>query len=377
MIPTHPINPIAELNAWGHNLQQIASKPLDLCPEFPTIARRFEAWWAHECLDRPILIAAANTDPSRPINRRLDLLETPDEWLAAKKKDMLQLHRVGDALPHIRVDFGPVLLGGMLGGKIEFGADTTWTHAFIKDDWSNAPPWELRDDNPLFQLLRRLTDMVSKDAAGKYLVCMPDLGGSADVLLNLRGSQQLCMDAIEQPDRVKENIDAIYPAWRRAFMELYRITQSSNAGLIHWLQLWSNRPYMIPACDFNFMIGPNEFRDLCLPDIARQAATVGRAVFHLDGPGAARHIDALLEVPDIQAIQFTPGEGTPSALPWIEMFRKIQGKGRSVLVMSPAKEICALCDALRPEGLAIMITESIAPGAADELFEEFERKYQC
>jgi hypothetical protein len=348
---------------------------MEFCEQFPTIARRFEAWWNHDRLDRPIFIAAANTNPKRPINRRLDLLFTPEAWFEAKLADMKQLHRVGDALPHIRVDFGPVLLGGMLGGKIEFGADTTWTHAFIKDDWSNAPDWTLRDDNPLWLQLRKLLRMVAQDAANRYLVCMPDLGGSADVLLNLRGSQPLCLDVVEDPDRVRGAIDAIYPAWRRAFTELYRAAFEHGAGLIHWLQLWSSRPYMIPACDFNFMIGPKQFERVCLPDIARQAATVGRAVFHLDGPGAARHIDALLEVPDIQAIQFTPGEGTPSALAWVEMFRKIQGKRRSVLVICPAREVPALCEALRPEGLALMVTDSLAPEKLDELYGQFTRRY--
>jgi len=69
------------------------------------------------------------------------------------------------------------------------------------------------------------------------------------------------------------------------------------------------------------------------PIIARQASSVGRAVFHLDGPDAARHVKALLSVPAIDAIQFTPGAANPSAIPWIDMFRTIQSAGRSVLVV--------------------------------------------
>jgi len=369
------VTPIPGLKSWGEKLRTLAAKPLSFCADFPAITRRFEAWWAHECIDRPVFIASANPNVARPINRRLDLLFTPERWFEAKLADMEQLYRVGDALPNIRVDFGPVLLGGLLGGKIEFGADTTWTHAFINDKWSNAPDWKLSDENELWVLLRKLLRMVAEDAEGRYLVCTPDLGGSADVLLNLRGSQQLCMDVLEDPDLVKSHIDAIYPAWHRAFSELYAAPLEHNAGVIHWLNLWSGRPYMIPACDFNFMIGPKEFQAVCLPDIARQAATVSRAVFHLDGPGAARHIDSLLEVPDIQAIQFTPGEGTPSVLPWIDMFRKIQGKGRSVLVICPAKEVLALCDAVKPKGLAILLTESLSPKALDELYAEFTRRF--
>ena len=366
---------VRELAGWTANLQRIASQPLEFCPDFPAIARRYNAWWACACTDRPIFIGSANANPARPITKRLELLHRPEEWFAAKLQDLRQTHRVGDALPHIRADFGPVLIGGFLGGTIEFGSDTTWTHPFINDDWSNAPDWQLRDDHPLLQRFRQLTELGAQDCAGRYLVCTPDLGGSADVLLNLRGSSALCLDVIEQPDRVRGAIEAIYPAWERAFAELYQIATAHNAGLIHWLGLWASRPYMIPACDFNFLIGPAEFEKICLPDIAKQAATAGRAVFHLDGPGAARHIDALLQVPELQAIQFVPGEGTPSALPWVPMFRKIQAAGRALYVVCPTDEVLALCAALRPEGLAINCWPA-TPQAADDLFAQFNRKYK-
>ena len=375
MIRSLPSKTTPQLSVWAQTLQQIAAKPLEFCKDFPTIARRFEAWWAQDLLDRPVFIAAANTNLSRPITRRLELLDQPTAWFQAKFADMLQLHRVGDALPNIRVDFGPVLLGGMFGGKLEFGADTSWTRAFINDDWANAPEWIIHDDNHWWTLLQELMQRVAEDAAGRYLVCTPDLGGAGDVLLNLRGSTQLCLDMIDQPQLVCEAVDAIYVAWRRAFTTLYECAVKEGAGLIHWLGLWSNRPYIIPACDFNSMIGPQEFENIFLPDIIRQAATIGRAVFHLDGAGAARHIDALLNVPEIQAIQFTPGAGTPSALAWVDMFCRIQRCGRSLLVTCPPEEVIPLSEALRPEGLAILIETQLAPAELDDLFAQLFRRY--
>jgi hypothetical protein len=328
-------------------------------------------------LDRPLFLATANPDPKRPITRRLELLEQPEAWFQAKSADMLQWHRVSDTLPQIRVDFGAVLLSGLLGGHREIGADTGWTHAFINEDWSNAPDWTIADDNPYWNLLLELVDRAAEDAPGRYLVCTPDLGGSADVLLTLRGSEQLCLDVVIQPEHIQAAVDAIYESWRRAFVELHQRTVNRGVGLVHWLGLWSDQPYMIPACDFNALIGPEHFESLLLPDIARQAATAGRAVFHLDGPDAARHIDALLEVPEIQAIQFTPGAGTPSVLAWVEMFRKIQNKGRSVLAICPPDEVLALCDALQPEGLAIMIDQAMTPDELDGLFAQLCRRYSC
>lgn len=370
-----PVMAIPELPKWAAQSLQITQQPLEFCKDFPLIARRFEAWWAQEMIDRPIFAATANTKPSRPITRRLDLLKDPNAWFDAKMADLRQTYRVGDALPMLRADFGPVLLGGLLGGTLEFGADTAWTHAFIQDDWANAPDWVLRDDNAWWRLLRTLTERAACEASGRYLVCTPDLGGSGDVLLNLRGAQGLCLDVLTQPDRVRSALDAIYPAWRLAFSELYRIALSHNAGLVHWLGLWSDCPYIVPACDFNYLIGNREFNDIFLPDIARQAATVGRAVFHLDGPGATKHVEALLDLPEIRAIQFTPGEGTPSALAWVDMFRRIQDRRRALFIVCPAREVIALCEALRPEGLGLWVLDAGAPATLDALFDRFCRCY--
>ncbi len=375
--PSHSpaIETIPEVTNWARTLKKIGAEPLTFCQDFPQIARRFEAWWSQDLVDRPIFIGKANTNPNRPVTRRLELLAQPEAWLETKQADMGQFHRVGDALPNIRVDFGPVLLGGLLGGEREIGSDTSWTHAFINDDWSNAPDWSIAETNEDWALLQKLLRLVAADAAGRYLLCTPDLGGSADVLLNLRGSGNLGLDVITQPEQVKSAIEAIYPSWRRVFVELYEATLPAGAGLIHWLELWSDRPYMVPACDFSALVGPEHFNRLLRPDIARQAASVGRGAFHLDGPDAARHIDALLEVEHLQVIQFTPGAGTPSALAWVEMFKKIQQRGRSLLIFCPAAEVLALSDALAPEGLAIIVEGALTPHDLDDLFERFCRKY--
>ena len=77
------------------------------------------------------------------------------------------------------------------------------------------------------------------------------------------------------------------------------------------------------------------------------------------------------------AIQFTPGEGTPSALAWVEMFRKIQAKGRSLLVFCPPGEVLELCEVLKPEGLAILVLGEIAPQDLEDLYGTFCGRFGC
>lgn len=362
---------IEQVPVWTETLTKLATEPLEFCEDFPAIAQRVEAWWSQGLIDRPVFMAEVNPRPDRPITRRLELMDDPDLWLAEKLKDMRQVHRVGDIPPRVRIDFGAVLLGSLLGGRREVRSDTSWTHAFIDDDWSNAPDWTISDNHPDWLMLQNLTRRVAADAAGRYLVCTPDLGASADVLLNLRGSGPLCMDVVMCPETIRSAVNAIYASWRRAFTSLYANALEFGAGVVHWLALWSSRPYAVPACDFNALIGPAHFQSLFLPEIARQAKAAGRAIFHLDGPDAARHIDALLDVPQIQAIQFTPGAGSPSVLAWLDMLRKIQAKGRSLLIFCPAEEVMELAGSLRPEGLAIFIEQPPAPDDLDALFAQF------
>ena len=375
-LPQQNILPIPELSEWTERLSAAASQPLTYCPNFPEITRRYEAWWNQATPDRPILMASANKNPARPINRRLDLIDDPEAWYAAKLEDLKQQHFVGDTIPTIRADFGAVLQGGLYGGFRESSADTAWTHPFIDDDWSNTPDWRSPDPNNEWWIrMQALLSRAAQDAAGNYVVCTPDIGSTADTLITLRGSTKLAYDLVDRPEVIDAAVQEMYFGWRAAFSELYRQTVDLGAPMIHFFGIWSDRPYGLMACDFNALIGPTHFEEMFLADIARQAETAGRAFFHLDGPGAAKHIDALLTVPGLQAIQFTPGAGWPSALAWVDMFKKIQASGRSVLAICPADELLELCDALDPASLAIIIDDALTPAELDDLYEAFCRRF--
>jgi hypothetical protein len=373
-----PVTPMSEKAAWAKKLKEIATTRLEFRPEFPEVAARHEAWWRQEMIDRPLMTYDRVKDPMRKFSKHFDLLlDEPERWLEESFADMAAVERLGDELPNIRVDFGPVMTGGLLGARTEFGSETTWTHAFIDDDWSNAPEWRIDERGRFWTAFTKLMTMTARHARGRYLVRTPDYGGSADVLLNIRGSEGLCIDCLEKPGVVKDAVDAIYPLWHRQFTETYRRTLAEGAGLIHWIGLWSNEPYMIPACDFNYLIGPKEFDRLFLPDIARECATVGRAVFHLDGPGAAKHIDALLEIPELTAIQYVTGAGTPSALPWIEMYRKIQRKRRSLVICCPPSEILTVLDQIEPEGVIFTPFGGDGWDQLDDIFKTICRRFGC
>ena len=146
--------------------------------------------------------------------------------------------------------------------------------------------------------------------------------------------------------------------------------------MYHFFGLWSNQPYTLQACDFNALISPQHFREFFLPDIARQAATAGRAFFHLDGPRAAVHIDALLEVDGLASHPVHAGRwhvvGPGRGWRCSARFRRA---GKSVLVICPADEVLELCDALDPHALAVLVEGVSTADELDDLYAAFRRRY--
>jgi len=364
-----PTPSFPQLAEWSRIQAQTANQSLEFCPDFPRIAARHEAWWHCELTGPPLVLASANTDPGVPGGKMLELLTQPEAWMAARLAQLRATYLVGDMLPAIRVDYGPVCLGMLLGAPVEFTSGTAWTHRFIQDDWSNAPDWQIAADNPWWQLLPRLLRLNAETARGRYLTMTPSLGGSADVLLNTRGAEPLCMDALDQPEKIAAAVEAIYPSWQQGFAAVWQTTLQQGVGAINWVGLWSNRPYHVLECDFNYMIGPRSFQKLFLPDIARQARAVGRSIFHLDGPGAAKHYQALLDTPEISAIQYVTGAGN-SVLPHLPMLQHIQQRGRPLQVTVPAEEAVELSRRLDPRGLCLLIEADLGCAGLDALYRE-------
>ncbi|MCD4753016.1 MAG: hypothetical protein K8R40_08095 [Anaerolineaceae bacterium] len=81
------------LTQWTEQLTALSKNPLEFIPDFPQIAARFEAWWEHDCLDRPIFVASTNSNPERPVCRRWTSLKNPG--IGSKKNTKICARHIG------------------------------------------------------------------------------------------------------------------------------------------------------------------------------------------------------------------------------------------------------------------------------------------
>jgi hypothetical protein len=216
-----------------------------------------------------------------------------------------------------------------------------------------------------------MAQVAAERSRGRYMVSVPDFQVAIDIVSLLRSPEKLCFDLFENPKAVKAAtrfiMDEVYA---HTYGEIREIIGRTSDLIGDWMGLFSQGDHDVVQCDFSALVSARHFEEFCLPDIAAQCDMLDTAIFHLDGPGAVRHLDALLEIQSLDAIQWVPGAGNPSAVEWLPMLQKIQAAGKSVYVTAGPDEVRSILEGLSPKGLMIAVL------GAFESLEEGERFIQ-
>ena len=114
------------------------------------------------------------------------------------------------------------------------------------------------------------------------------------------------------------------------------------------------------------MVSPDMFRDFFLDDLAEYCRMLDYPVYHLDGPGAVKHLDSILEISDLRVIQWTPGAGAAPLSHWIPMLREIQAAGKGIFLYANPNELDLLMENPSYKGIIVNLWAS-SPEEADTL----------
>jgi hypothetical protein len=117
------------------------------------------------------------------------------------------------------------------------------------------------------------------------------------------------------------------------------------------------------------MISPDMFREFVQPYLGLQCQRVDHAFYHLDGPEAICHLPALLEIPGLHGIQWTPGAGTEpvESEKWWPLYRQIQEAGKSLFLLGITAELVPVFSRQFDRNLMLMSTGCATRSAAEAL----------
>lgn len=347
-------------------------------PDWDECRPRIDAWWRGEILDRvPVMATAPMPDdtPPGPKPRDLEASWIDPDWVVPNLERWSRArYWGGEAVPALFPVSTkmPAILAAYLGCPLTFVGQTTAWAAPIFESWDDPPPLEFDTENEWWRRSARLLETAAARAPGRYFVGLPDLNGPGEAVARLRGSERLCFDVIERPRQVKDAIDKVTRAWHDCFRECLRIVNRHVPGSISWMGIWSDEPAVDLQCDFSIMISPGMFRDIFLPSLRQQTELVGRTIYHLDGPGAVRHLDALLSLPRLSGIQWVPGAGAAPMGEWIELLRKVLESGKLLYIECELHEVEPLMRRLPHPGLLLRVRCNSRP-ETDELLANVAR----
>ena len=120
------------------------------------------------------------------------------------------------------------------------------------------------------------------------------------------------------------------------------------------------------------MVSKDVFDDVFLPGISEECRHLEASLYHLDGPQALTHLDSLLEIPELSAVQWVYGAGNGCASDWIDVYKRIRAAGKGIQVGLRPEELDLFMDEFSPEGLWLGI-DADSPAQAADLVKRVEQ----
>ena len=307
----------------------------------PDIDRAIQLWdnWWQGTSQRPYAYLAPvkpNTQPVDPPSQYAiafgSLTETIDQVLEWAASHVF----VEETIPCFEVSFGPDHMAALLGGDLiqrEESSGTTWVRPFV-DDWRSAPI-SFGEDGYWWKRTVESIRAYRKRCDGKLLLYESALHTGLDGLATIRGVDNLMLDLVTDPEGVHKALGEITACYRRIKELIGRELYADGIGFCNRYNMHSTGPMAVLQCDASCMISPQMYRQFVLPYTIEESKAAGRAVYHVDGEDAIKHVDSLLEVENVAAVQCKPlHRGDVASSAWLGVYDKIRNSERGLIVMT-------------------------------------------
>lgn len=334
-------------------------------PNWEETRRHFDAWWQHEGL----IISCWGAPQAKPPHELVLDPGTPplvESYTEAKLRAQLNHYNLSrgtypaDNLPIASTDIGPGSLALYIGAEPGFSRETVWYIPSIAhvEHPEKLPPLRFDPENHWWKITEVTAQTMAHLSQGKYVVGFPDLIENVDILSALRDPQTLMMDMIERPEWVLEKINEINIVYFEVFQRLYDIIKlPDDSSVFGAFALWGSGKTAKVQCDASAMFSPDMFNTFVTPALTAQCAWLDHSMYHLDGTQCICHLDHLLAIETLDAIEWTPQSGIEQGGDprWYPLYQRILDAGKSVQIVGVTlEEVIPLLDKIGGKGVYIM-----------------------
>lgn len=345
-----------------------------LKPDYEKSKKRMDAFWERELLDRPVVQFALEKPPDQRVPLPPSCHPTSAQrWLDAEYQAELSSailsnqEFLGDTMPVAYPELGPGVFAGFYGAPILFDDyGTSWAEPCLHD-WGDADHLHLDWASPYLQKCHELTNSLLATGKGKFITGMANWHPGGDCIAALRGTENLAADMVFHADRVQELLARIEGDYRQVYDVFYKKLRAAGQPISTHTALVHDGRFGIVLNDFSCMISQRMFDDVFLPGLARECQFLDRSLYHLDGPGALRHLDSILSIADLDAVQFVPGAGNEGFHKYVDVYRRAQSARKGIQVFCSLAELGLVMETLDPHGLYLTISDVPSREAAQTM----------
>jgi hypothetical protein len=264
-----------------------------------------------------------------------------------------------DILPLANIDIGPGSLVCALGGEPGFSRETVWFEPVWKDaaNVKDLPPIRFNPGAPWWQVHEKQIRAINALANGNFRAALPDLVENIDILAALRGPQPCMMDMAENPEWVEACVWDINAASFEGFDRLHALAKGPDGGN-GWgaFNVWGPGKTAKVQCDACSMFSPAMFDRFVAPALAAQCEWLDYSMYHLDGTHCVCHLDTLLKIDALDAIEWTPETGEPGWHErWHPLYKRILDAGKALQIIGvPPDKVDGILKVVGAQGVYIM-----------------------
>jgi 5-methyltetrahydrofolate--homocysteine methyltransferase len=322
---------------------------------------RIEAWWRGDVVDRVAISVYAPRAEPIPGHPYPSPVSPEQAWtdvsyrLEAVEAYCCHTYFGGEEYPRLNPSMGPGTLALFLGARPTWMMDTVWFDTVL-DDLSEATALSYDLDNQWWRLCQRLVSEGMRRGRDRYLVVLPDLIENLDTLASLHGIEELLIALVEHQEAVRRAQQRIVSLYSEYYDCLFELANGPVLGSgFHLHAPWAPGRMAKVQCDIGVMISPRQFEELAFPYYVQQCERLDYVIWHLDGRANLRHLDCILELPNIHAIQWVPGAGDlpEASREWFPLYRRIRSAGKSLELSVEIGEVEPMVRELGPEGLLL------------------------
>ncbi|MAE62651.1 MAG: hypothetical protein CMJ18_00135 [Phycisphaeraceae bacterium] len=335
-------------------------------PDLNRARRYWDALWQHQVIDRPCTLVTAARTPRATRYARLVALDDDFSDILEQAEAYLESHAfLGESIPAFRPGFGPDQMAAFLGAPLTVSRDenpTSWSEKIVKD-WDAFLPMRLDERNRYFERMKAFHAAAESRLAGRCLLTEIDMHSNIDLLEGLAGAENLLYDMIDHPATIMTAMTQARAIYRQIYETFHAYGSKDELGTISELPMYDRGRFNRIQADFIALLSPDLFRRFVLPAIEDEAGYLDRSCFHLDGPDALNHLDDLLAIRDLDAVQWVSGAGSKPQIEWPDVLRRIQKAGKIIILHLTADDVRRVHGEYDPNLLVYDVrTESVEEG---------------